>query len=641
MKDGEKKRKRSLSHQLLLYGFLPVILGIGLAILFVLNIATVDITNFLEDEVQREAELTCERLNRYFEKDMQLIGQARYNQALQDYLKDVDDSSNALENKYFKYVRPILDSQLETAKASELNEILWIGDVNSNTIIEDSSSGKVMTSEEGWRFEDRAWAEAAFHSDEPYLSDLYRTITTDEWVVSIICPIRDWDTHMLLGAFGVDVRISSLKNIIKRDNKDRESRTIILDEKGTILSHPEEKNVLKSYKEIEEASIIEKGWETKDTGPYRYICHGRERIGSVHKMESTGWTIVSSVPASRVSEKLETMIGPFLMVFIIYLLLGIGYEYLIINRWVLRPLTRIETAAKSISQGDLDFTLEMEDSREIGQIAKTLDEDVKEVFVELKDKNQRIMESMEYARFLQKKMGHVPEYKQMDLKDKFHISRPVELVSGDVFWGNSVEEGGYIVFGDCTGHGMPGALLSVMVIYLLQGIIETEGVRRVDEILWRLNETLYTVLNSEEGATDFNVPVGTDLAIVYIEKETKKLSFAGANINLYREKDEVVETIKGERLTLGEGELPGAACFKIHEFEWEEDVSYYMVTDGFFDQPGSDKRLPFGYNRFKRVVVKYRENSMEDIIKELTGEFDDYKTGEKQRDDVTVFGFRV
>lgn len=643
MKDGEKVSKRSLSRQLLLHSIVPVVSGIGLATMLILYIISGNVMDFLENEAQNEAELTCERLNRHFEKYIQVIEQARYNKEFQDFMKEVKSSDEILTNTHYAVIKEILDSQLDTSQENPLKGIFWVADMDANTIVEDSSTGRILTPEDGWIFEDRPWARMAFQSVDPFLSKAYRSKTTGDLVISLICPVRDWESRLLLGVFGIDIKVESLKKVVHLENtaeKDKDN-IIILDKDGIILKHPDESKILGEYSELEEAAIIEKAWETGEGSPYHYKSGAGEMVGSVLKVESTDWTIISSIPVSRVTKKMQNMIEPFFIGYILYLLFGIYYEYRVFRKWILKPLQEIEAAAKHISQGELDFELKVPESQEMEQIARTLDRDVKALLLELKERNRHNTESIEYAKFLQFRIGRVPPSKRMEMPDYFSITRPVDMLSGDFRWGAPGKEGGYIIVADCTGHGVPGALLSVMVISMLQWIIENEENGRPDYLLWRLNQQLYEGLIAEGFEDKFVAPTGVDIGAVFVNEKTKKLSFAGAGLNLYREKNEVVETIRGEKMTLGEKKLTGPEEFTTYDFDWEEGVSYYMVTDGLFDQLGGDKRLPFGYNRMKRVVIKYRDASMEEIVNKIMEEYDDYRAEERQRDDVTIMGFRL
>ena len=151
---------------------------------------------------------------------------------------------------------------------------------------------------------------------------------------------------------------------------------------------------------------------------------------------------------------------------------------------------------------------------------------------------------------------------------------------------------------------------------------------------------LYENLNTEKQPRSFDVVAGVDMGLLLIRKD-KSFSFAGANQQLYLENHEVVETIRGERLMIGEGKALGTQSFTIHTFEKQDGVSGYLVTDGLFEQPGGDRRLPFGYNRMKRILVKYKEEAIDKIINRVLEEYEDYKGKEGQRDDVTIFGFRL
>lgn len=639
MKNRGKKAGNRLSRQLLIHAVIPAAISMGLTAVLILYLVSNRMTGFLEREVQECSRLVCESLDRHFEKYIQLVGQGKYNRELQNYVKEVKNKEQAYSNENFEDIERIMNSLLGTKEDNALRGTTWIADVDSNILLEDSRSGAFLTKEDGWNFVDRPWAKEAFYEEDVFLTSPYRTKVGNIVVISIICPIRDWESHQLLGVFGIDVKLDNLREIMKLDSFDYQGKVVLLDEEGTVLYHEDEEQLLKNYTELEGTSIIRKASEEGQKNIYQYTYAEERLLGCIRKTEGIGWTTVSAIPMATIDAVIQKMIVPVLLLFVVSIFFEIFYVTAILKRRVIEPLKKVEAAAIDISRGKLDFELQVESGQEIEQIARTLNEDVKGLFCELKEKDIHITESMEYARMLRQRITKVPCSDCEVWFDYGYSLRPAELVGGDFLWGTLTDEGVLLALGDCTGHGVPGALLSVMVVSALRGIVETMEHPQLDMILWKLDRMLYENLNAEK-TRSFDVVTGADMGLLFIRKD-RSFSFAGANQQLYLEKDEMIETIRGERLMIGEGKALGPQSFTIHTFEKQDGISGYLVTDGLFDQPGGDRRLPFGYNRMKRILIKYKEETIDKIIKRVLEEYEDYKGKEGQRDDVTIFGFRL
>lgn len=639
MKNRGTKAGNSLGRQLLIRAVIPVILAMSLVAVLILYLVSDKMTGFLEKEVQEHSKLVCERLDRHFEKYVQLVGQGKYNRELQNYLKEVEDKEQIYSNENFEDVQRIMNSLLETREDNALRGTTWIADINSNILLEDSRSGVFLTEEDGWNFIDRPWAKRAFNEEDVFLTSPYRTKAENIVVISIICPVRDWETHQLLGVFGIDVRLDNLGEIIKVDSFDYQDKIVLLDEDGIILYHEDEEQLLKNCEELEITSVIKEAREKGQEDTYQYTYANERMLGCIMKTEGIGWTVVSAVPMEKIASVIQKIIGPVLILFLISMFLEIFYATAVLRSRVIEPLKKVEAAAIDISQGRLDFELAVSGGQEIEQIAKTLNEDVRKLLSTLQEKDFHITESMEYAKLLRKRITNVPSGDSRVWFEYGYVLHPVDLVGGDFLWGTIVDEEVLLVLGDCTGHGVPGALLSVMVVSILRGIVETMEKPQLDTILWKLDQMLYENLNTERQTRGFDVVAGADMGLLLLRRDG--FSFAGANQQLYLEQNEVVETIKGERLMIGEGKALGPDSFRVHTFEKQEGISGYLATDGLFDQLGGDRRLPFGYNRMKRILVKYKEEAVDKIINLLLAEFEDYKGKEGQRDDVTIFGFRL
>ena len=275
-------------------------------------------------------------------------------------------------------------------------------------------------------------------------------------------------------------------------------------------------------------------------------------------------------------------------------------------------------------------------------------EEAKEVAEEA---NQNIMDSIRYAKMIQTSLMPNMEIVNIYLPDSFFIWLPRDVVGGDIFHTYPIEksliaqenglltiEDGIInVVIDCTGHGVPGAFMTMIASSALRRIIRDEGCLHPSEILYRLNIAIKKTLNqdSTHGTSDD----GLDAAICYVKPEEKKLLFAGARLPLTIVHDQTVTVIKGDRHSIGYRKSELHYQYTCHEIDLQNGMSFYMYTDGYVDQIGGEKRFPFGHKRLHKLLQSiYLEpfDLQRDILIET---FDKYQNDHPRLDDVTLVGF--
>lgn len=256
---------------------------------------------------------------------------------------------------------------------------------------------------------------------------------------------------------------------------------------------------------------------------------------------------------------------------------------------------------------------------------------------------QNIEASIWYAHTIQKAI--LPTKELIDsFFDNFIVFKPRDIVSGDFYWfyhlpnENSVRC--IIAVVDCTGHGVPGALMSMIGSRLLSEIIADRKVYDPAEILLQLNKLVNIVLkqNSEENID------GMDVSLCLIEKtesNTVNLVFAGANRPLYilRDGAKSIEVHRGNRKTIG-GIIPDLdAEFENHQLTLNQRDMIFLSTDGYIDQNGNDGKK-ISSIRLQQMIVEKSSMNMQEIGEFLDISFDEFRGKEQQRDDVTVIGLR-
>ncbi len=257
---------------------------------------------------------------------------------------------------------------------------------------------------------------------------------------------------------------------------------------------------------------------------------------------------------------------------------------------------------------------------------------------QLAQKNKDILDSITYAKRIQTAI--LPNSNQIatSLESSFVFFKPKDIVSGDFYWLEKVN--GKILFAaaDCTGHGVPGAFMSIIGHNGLNKIVKEEGITAPNVILERLDEF---VSNTIQGNEDMGVRDGMDIALCSLDTKNMKLEYSGAFNPLYLVRDSELNITKANRRPIGGyigEELPP---FINHEIEVKKGDSIYIFSDGYADQFGGPQQKKFTYKRFRDLFVESNEKNMDEQKRILESKIDEWKGEIEQIDDIVVFGVKV
>lgn len=277
---------------------------------------------------------------------------------------------------------------------------------------------------------------------------------------------------------------------------------------------------------------------------------------------------------------------------------------------------------------------------ELEELNKTLEQKVDERTRQLHEKNNQIMDSINYAQVIQSSILPKDEKIRKHLSHHFIIWRPRDIVGGDFWWFESFEDKYLIAVADCTGHGVPGALMTMTASSVLARVVEGGFIDNPARILKELNVLMRASLNQDLNSTLSDD--GMDIGICCIIPRLKKLIYAGARIPLYwRSADGQIHIIKGARQSIGYKRSKEDFQYPEHEIPTEDGAVFYLTTDGFIHQNGGDKDLSFGRNRFKRLLSQNSHLSLNEQKERLESELKLYQAAETQRDDITLLGFKI
>jgi serine phosphatase RsbU (regulator of sigma subunit) len=270
--------------------------------------------------------------------------------------------------------------------------------------------------------------------------------------------------------------------------------------------------------------------------------------------------------------------------------------------------------------------------------------DIEEQKKMVEEKNHEITDSINYAKRIQEAILPPTAFIEEHLPQSFILYKPKDIVAGDFYWMEVIEQNNskliLIAAADCTGHGVPGALVSVVCSNALNRAVNEFSLHSPGEILTKTRElVLETFAKSESDVKD-----GMDislLAIHYNAGELTKVIWSGANNPLWytSKTDEIIlKEIKAHKQAIGKTENPSP--FPNHEIQLKKGEAVYLITDGFADQFGGEKGKKFKYKSLSDLLVKTQNLSMNEQKNELEKAFNSWKGDLEQVDDVTIMGIR-
>lgn len=383
---------------------------------------------------------------------------------------------------------------------------------------------------------------------------------------------------------------------------------------------------------------------------------GVRQLVSVAYMPELHWHVLTLVDlgAARVLDTdwlWPAAIG--LVLLFAALLLCFGYA---IERLMLRPLRRLQQSARAIANGSYDVRLPPGGQDEIGDLSRAfgvmadkvrqhtaeLESKVRERTSELEDANRamaaahkKIGDSIDYASLIQRAILPDRQLTQSLGAHHFVLWKPRDVVGGDFYVFRS--DGANCLLGimDCAGHGVPGALMTMLARAAIDLAITEAGPSDPAGILARTDGAIRAML------ADAQLPralaTNTDAGLVYIDRQAGSLRYAGAKISLYASDGATLREVPGGKRALGDKR---AGAYQNIELRMEPGWTYYLATDGFLDQAGGEHGFGFGNTRFAEMLKRHARQPLTEQAAAFTDVLARYQGGQPQRDDITMLSFR-
>lgn len=256
----------------------------------------------------------------------------------------------------------------------------------------------------------------------------------------------------------------------------------------------------------------------------------------------------------------------------------------------------------------------------------------------IEEQRDNITSSITYAKRIQLNLQSEPEAFDQSFEESFVIYRPKDIVSGDFYWCHRSDDHTVIVLADCTGHGVPGAFMTLLGINLLNNIVLENMITEPSDILNQLDKRLIDILSSQQGREE--ISDGMEMTVLHYNHSNNQLSYACAGSRFLISEKNSFNMYKGDIKHIGDKADYEFDGYITHNLNFAQDSTLYLFTDGFQDQFGGNKDKKFS---FRRVLETFEENIRLPLSEQahmIEEEFEKWKQDAEQTDDVTIIALR-
>jgi len=360
----------------------------------------------------------------------------------------------------------------------------------------------------------------------------------------------------------------------------------------------------------------------------------------------------------------------------------------IANRGLIKPVNDMSETMSKVCDGDFNFQFPKSGIREIRKLSESFGEMIQTlstVIEEIQKRNQEIIdgnliksddaltakgdyqkildgadairesmakhmdelakqlriinEGIRYASKIQ--MSIIPDNEKLAqaFSDYSIIWEPRDVVGGDIYWAKNFDDGTVLCICDCTGHGTPGALLTMLVVSAFESAITEQSHKNTAEILYTLDKRLAAVLNVKTGTDDYtDINDGCDLAVLFIANDGS-VTFSSGNTNIFICDGSAVTRHKGQKIYVGEGKIKNVDKVKTIFIPADPTNKFYIASDGLYDQIGGEYKIPYGYDEFEKIILENHNEKHRVISDTIWHSFETYRGTNTRRDDFELITF--
>jgi serine phosphatase RsbU (regulator of sigma subunit) len=355
----------------------------------------------------------------------------------------------------------------------------------------------------------------------------------------------------------------------------------------------------------------------------------------------TSWRLLQEAGSVRDHASITLFLGGLLVI-------NLAISSVIVSQRVIRPLRRLvrESHAIAVDEGTDGSLLRVVGTDEVARLADAFNgvlhrqrqafEQLDLANQRLRDVNKQVDDSIRYAALLQRSILPDRQLTERFGSDHFVLWQPRDTVGGDYYVFH--DDGNRCLAGvaDCAGHGVPGAMMTMLARAGIDRFIQQLGIDSPAAVLQATNAGMHLVLSEAQLARA--LATSMDVGLVLLDFDAEILRFAGAKISLYWSDGETVEMVKGDNRSLWDRRT---GVYQDHEMPLRRGFTYYMATDGVFDQAGGDHGFGLGTERFCQWLLDHASKPLAEQHDAFTRSISDFRGEHPQRDDITMFSFRV
>ncbi|MEW5773005.1 MAG: cache domain-containing protein [Thermodesulfobacteriota bacterium] len=531
----------------------------------------------------------------------------------------------------------------------------YIGFADSRRVL----SGVGWVPPETYDARTRPWYRTAEKAHQAIVTEPYLDAMTGGQIITVARALRH--DGRLVGVLASDFSIAELIHQANSLQVGNDSYALLIDAQGHILAHPDPdfaptRERLRPVTEIPWPQygrmvdlLLRQGVQGKIAlaGP-----RGGEEFFTFSRMKETGWFFGIAMSRAEYMRPLNLLLAGFGAAFV----LSVGIGLLVMHRLVegmIRPVSALTRAVASFSSSNLEVRASVEAEDEIGRLgrsfnamadtiaehSRTLEAKVIERTRELQDKNDLIMDSIRYAQRMQKAIlptlsaeaGLAPER-------CFAIWRPRSTVGGDMYWSRSEAGRTLLVVADCTGHGVPGALMTMTLNSILDATVREVGLDSPARVMEMAHTRLRQNLRQDGASQD--VADGADVAMLLLDRPARRLAFCGARLSLFAARGAEVAEYSGNPHCIGYSR-GREVQFEDLDIPWDENLRLYFTTDGLLDQNHAPQRSGMGRQGFRHFLASMADLGMDAQLARIEAEIDRRLAAVPQRDDICVLGLAL
>ncbi len=518
------------------------------------------------------------------------------------------------------------------------------------------------------------WFYVTLRSEAPYHLNVDRSAVTGDLKIWFNIVVRDGARALGIVGSGISLK-AFVTQFIEQDQAGVES--MVLDSQGSILVHPNPNlvtlnadtsqgrslstSLLGLVEGIDQAQALRQAMTYSrehpgDTATLEATLDGQPRLLALNWIPELQWFVASAVDL-RTAQVIELKpllpaIGAVLLLFLLLIAVGAW----LVDRRVLAPLRQLRKSAQAIAAGHYNAPLPVDRDDEIGELSTAfrsmaqkirshtseLESRVSERTRELQQANRdmaaahkKIDDSIDYASLIQHAI--LPKRQLVADLDERHavLWHPRDVVGGDFYVYRATPQGCLLGVVDCAGHGVPGALMTMLAHAAIEQAIADAGLHDPAAILARTDGIVRRMLRDD--STQHALATNMDVGLAYVDFARRQVVYAGAKIALYFSDGDTLDELPAGRRAIGDRRV-GEYCNT--EIALQPGRTFYLATDGFLDQAGGELGYGFGNSRFAEMILRHARLPLEDQGAAFKATLDEYQGDYPQRDDITMLCFR-